>query len=271
MALLGLETLLARRPAALSGGERQRVAIGRALLSQPRLLLLDEPLASLDAARRGELLPWLERLRDELALPMVYVSHQFDEVLRLAGNVVLLERGAVAGSGDVATLSRSAPLRAIVGSDALGSVLEGRVEAVDGASGLAHIRVGDGWLSVEADHLAPGQPVRVQLLARDLILATEPPRALSVRNSLEGRIRAIEPDGPRALLVETAVGGHVALVRVTDDARLALELAPGLRVWVLVKAVSLRGHVFAAPRSTPAAMTPAATAPASISPAPTDG
>jgi len=163
VALLGLEPLLARRPAGLSGGERQRVAIGRALLSQPRLLLLDEPLAALDGARRGELLPWLERLRDELALPMVYVSHQFDEVLRLADTVVLLEQGVAVDSGSITAMSRSRALRAIVGNDATGSMFEGVVETVDAATGLARIRVGDDALSVESAALQPGQAVQVQV------------------------------------------------------------------------------------------------------------
>ena len=126
--------LLARRPAGLSGGERQRVAIGRALLTQPRLLLLDEPLAAIDVARRGELLPYLENLRDQFSLPMVYVSHQFEEVLRLAGDVVVLENGAVAGHGDVITMSQSPAMRAIVGAESLGAVVEGITEEVDAAS-----------------------------------------------------------------------------------------------------------------------------------------
>src|SRR5882724_8717530 len=127
IALLGLGSLLERRPHELSGGEKQRVALGRALLSQPRLLLLDEPLASLDVARREEVLPYLEKLRDRLSLPMVYVSHQFDEVLRLATHVVVLDNGRVAVEGDINTVSLSARLRAIVGADAVGAVLDGTV------------------------------------------------------------------------------------------------------------------------------------------------
>ncbi len=242
--LLGLQPLLARRPAGLSGGERQRVAIGRALLAQPRLLLLDEPLAAIDVARRGELLPYLEMLRDRFSLPMVYVSHQFEEVLRLAGDMVVLEQGAVAGHGDVVTMSHSPVLRDIIGAESLGAVVEGRIEEFEGASDLALIRVGSGALRVESAGLRPGQRVRVQLLARDLILATASPSGLSVRNSLAGRITALEPDGARAWLVSTDVGGVTLMVRVTDEARGALDLAVGQSAWVLVKAVSLRGHVF---------------------------
>ncbi|HTY48749.1 MAG TPA: molybdenum ABC transporter ATP-binding protein [Steroidobacteraceae bacterium] len=246
VALLGLAPLLARRPHQLSGGERQRVAIGRALLAQPRLLLLDEPLASLDAARREEILPALERLRDESALPMVYVSHQFEEVLRLATNVVVMEAGRVRAQGDLATISRSRALLPLLGPEGLGALVEGEVESA--AGGLARVRVGGGTLQVERS-LQPGRRVRIQLLARDLILATQPPRALSVRNSLRGVIRTLEyetleyePDG--SCLLEVDVGGPIVLVRVTGEARAALGLQPGLEVWVLVKAVSLRGHVF---------------------------
>jgi molybdate transport system ATP-binding protein len=246
--LLGLMPLLARRPAGLSGGERQRVAIGRALLAQPRLLLLDEPLAAIDVARRGELLPYLENLRDQFSLPMVFVSHQFEEVLRLAGSVVVLEQGTVVGQGDVISMSQSPALRAIIGAESQGAVVEGITQDIDTVSGLAQIRVGDGQLLVESGELSRGQRVRVQLLARDLILAVAPPSGLSVRNSLAGTLARLEPDGERAWLVFTDIGGATLMVRVTEDARRALALAVGQPVWVLVKTVSLRGHVFLGPR-----------------------
>src|SRR6185436_8061429 len=142
VSLLGLEALTARRPHELSGGEKQRVALGRALLAQPRLLLLDEPLASLDLARREEVLPYLERMRDTMAIPIVYVSHQFDEVLRLATRVVLLDAGRVVADGELAEVSRHPALREIVGPDAVGAVISGVVESTDDA-GLTIIRVGD--------------------------------------------------------------------------------------------------------------------------------
>ena len=245
--LLGLAALLTRRPAGLSGGERQRVAIGRALLAQPRLLLLDEPLAALDGARRAELLPYLEGLRDHFSLPMVYVSHQFEEVLRLAADVVVMENGHVAAQGDVVAVSQSPALRAIVGAESLGAVVEGSVAGIDAAAGLAQLQVGDGELRVEAGELRRGQHLRVQLLARDLILSIAPPTGLSVRNALAGVIMQLEADGPRAWLVFTDIGGPRLMVRVTEDARAALQLAVGQRVWVLIKAVSLRGHVFSGP------------------------
>jgi molybdate transport system ATP-binding protein len=245
--LLGLEPLLSRRPHELSGGEKQRVALGRALLAQPRLLLLDEPLASLDAARREEVLPYLERLRDAFALPIVYVTHQFDEVLRLANRVVLLESGRVVADGDIATVSRHAALRAIVGPDAVGAVVSGIVERVD-AGGLVQLRIGDALLTAEFDGAVIGQRIQIQVLARDVIVATEPPRALSVRNVVSARVVSITPDVGRAVLVELDVGRAATLLaRITEGASRELALAKDMQAWVLIKAVSLSGHVFNAP------------------------
>jgi molybdate transport system ATP-binding protein len=236
--LLGLASLLARRPGSLSGGERSRVALGRALLSRPRLLLLDEPLASLDAARRDEVLPYLTRLRDAFAIPMVFVSHQFDEMLRLATQLVVLEQGRVVTSGHVGAVSLEPALRAIVGSDAVGAVVEGTVTGIDPQEHLADVRIGEHRLWVADGDLRPGQRLRLQLLARDLILATQEPRGLSVRNHLRGAVRNITHDAG-AHLVEVDIGSATLMARVTTTATRELKLAPGLPVWVLVKAVSV--------------------------------
>jgi molybdate transport system ATP-binding protein len=247
IALLGLGNLLSRRPHQLSGGEKQRVSLGRALLAQPRLLLLDEPLASLDLARREEVLPYLERLRDAASLPIVYVSHQFEEVLRLATRVVLLDAGCVVADGDIATVSRDPKLRAIVGAESVGAVVAGEVERIDGA-GLAVMRVGDAELTVETTDVNPGQRIQIQVLARDVIIATESPRALSVRNVVPARVVSVSPDSGRAVLVELDIGRATALLaRITGRAATELALGPGKQVWALIKAVSLRGHVFTAP------------------------
>lgn len=246
--LLALQELLARRPHTLSGGERQRVALGRALLAQPRLLLLDEPLASLDAARREEVLPYLEALRTRLAMPMIYVSHAFDEVLRLATHLVVLDAGRVVAQGSLTDVSLDPALTAIVGPAAAGAVLDGRVVDVDATHGLARVAIGDhGELRVGAAGTAPGMSLRVQVLARDVILSDRPPEGLSVRNALRGCVSAIgvESDTTRRVLVDLAGAGVVAYV--TRDAVDALRLAPGSTVWVLVKAVSLRSHPFPGP------------------------
>jgi molybdate transport system ATP-binding protein len=241
-ALLGLEALLTRRPNSLSGGERQRVALGRALLSQPQLLLLDEPLASLDAPRRAEVLPYLEALRDRLAIPMVYVSHQFDEVLRLADHVVLLEGGQVVAEGGMHEVSLRPELCAIVGADAVGAVLEGVITAVDAPRGLAELRLGSATLLVSAGDARVGTRARVQLLARDIILATHAAQGLSVRNSIAGSVRDIRDDENEAKLVTVDIGGASVLARVTRAAIDSLALEVASPVWVLVKAVSMRSY-----------------------------
>ncbi|MBV8306864.1 MAG: molybdenum ABC transporter ATP-binding protein [Gammaproteobacteria bacterium] len=242
--LLGLAGLLQRRPWQLSGGERQRVALGRALLSQPRLLLLDEPLASVDVSRREEVLPYLVALRDRLSIPMVFVSHQFDEVLRLATHLVLLEGGQVLAEGAVEEMSLYPELQSVVGPDLAGAVIEGLVTRVNPATGGAELAVGSGTLQVSLRDVEPGARVRLQLLARDVILATQPVQGLSVRNALRGTVIAIAADEAGSVLVRVDVGGSIVLARITDDARRALDLRPGNAVWTLVKAVSTRGHAF---------------------------
>jgi molybdate transport system ATP-binding protein len=243
--LLGLSRLLGRRPHQLSGGERQRVGLGRALLSQPQMLLLDEPLAALDVARREEVLPYLRALRDRLSIPMVYVSHQFEEVLQLATHVVLMDAGRVVAQGTLNQVSILPELRAIVGPDSVGSVLDGVVTGTNVEQGMATVQLGNGSLQVSLSDVAAGSRARVQLLARDIIIATEKPHALSVRNTLEGVIAEMAPDEDNAVLVKIDVGGGViVLSRITQDAAGALSLRAGMSVWALVKAVSTRGHAF---------------------------
>ena len=244
VALLGLAHLLSQRPWQLSGGERQRVSLARALLSRPRLLLLDEPLASLDVARREEVLPYLVALRDRLSVPMVYVSHQFDEVLRLATHLVLLEGGRVLAEGAVEEMSLYPELQSIIGPDLVGAVIEGVVTRVSPDTGSAELAVGTGTLHVSLHGAQPGARVRLQLLARDVILATQPVQGLSVRNALASTVIAISDDDYGAALVRVDVGGAIVLARITQDARRALKLRPGDAVWTLVKAVSTRGHTF---------------------------
>jgi molybdate transport system ATP-binding protein len=248
VALLGIAPLLARRPHQLSGGERQRVALGRALLAQPRLLLLDEPFAALDVARREEVLPYLEALRDRLSIPMVYVSHQFEEVLQLATQLVLLERGRVLAQGSVEEMSLRPELQQIIGSELVGAVLEGVVTRVPAGSAAAELAVGSGTLQVSVQGAVPGARVRVQLLARDVILAAQPVQGLSVRNALASTVRTLSDDEHGGVLVRLDIGaGAVLLARITQSAREALRLKPGDAVWALVKAVSTRGHTFRLP------------------------
>jgi molybdate transport system ATP-binding protein len=242
-ALLELGPLLDRRTHQLSGGERQRVAIGRALLSQPRLLLLDEPLASLDSARREEVLPYLETLRDQLTIPMVYVSHQFDEVLRLATHLVLIDSGKTIAQGGIGAMSLRPELRAIIGPEAIGAIVDGEIQGIDPATGLAKVKVGAGELNVRSANLAVGAKLRVQILARDVIVATREPHGLSVRNMLRGTVTAIASDAGDADLVSIDIGGATIMARITTAATRDLALAPGVGAWALVKTVSMRGRL----------------------------
>jgi molybdate transport system ATP-binding protein len=244
--LLDLGPLMQRRTHQLSGGERQRVAIGRALLAQPRLLLLDEPLAALDSARREEVLPYLETLRDQLAIPMVYVSHDFDEVLRLATHIVLMQSGAVVAQGGIGEMSLDPQLRSIIGPDEVGAIIEGVVLGIDPDSDLTRVGIGHGELKVQTQGHAPGTLLRVQLLARDIIVSTQKPTHLSVRNNLAGVVTGIISDADSDL-VTIDIGATPIMARVTKAATRDLSLRPGLAAWALVKSVSLRGHSFAAP------------------------
>lgn len=255
--VLGIGALLTRRPATLSGGERSRVALARALLSQPSLLVLDEPFANLDLARREEVLPYLERLRDDMGLAIVYVSHQYDEVLRLAGQVVLLDAGCVAASGTPTALALDASLRAVVGSDMVGAIVEGPVLAHDPAGDPAHelvaVGVGAGELRLPCGALAGAARARVLVPARDVLLALAPVSGLSVRNQLQGVIVALHREAPGAWLVEIDVGGARLLARVTAGAARELSLEAGRAIHVLVKAESLRGHAYRDPSPVPPA------------------
>ena len=243
--LLGLAGFLARRPQQLSGGERQRVALGRALLSQPRLLLLDEPLASLDLPRREEVLPYLEALRERLKIPILYVSHQFEEVLRLATHLVLLDAGQVLAQGSVSELSLHPALQAIVGADLTGAVIDASVVRVD-ADGDAQLAVGAGTLKASVPGAVAGTRVRLHVLARDVILALAPLTGVSLRNALAGTVRTLSSDA-HGVLVNVDVGGASVLARITPAALRALALVPGTPVWALFKAVSTRGHAFRLP------------------------
>lgn len=241
--LLGIRPLLARRPHALSGGERQRVAIGRALLRQPRLLLLDEPLASLDAARKAEILPYLVRLKTALRLPVLYVTHSLDELIQLADSVVLIEAGSVVAAGGLAEISARADLPLARRDDA-GAVLACRVVAHDPARQLTCLGCGATVLWVPQADLPPGQDVRVRVPAREMILARSGVAGLgdglSLHNVLAGTVRAVAADPDRrAALVEVATGGICLLSRVTPDAVARLGLAPGTPVSALIKSMSV--------------------------------
>ncbi len=237
--LLGLGGMLARRPQSLSGGERQRVAIGRALLAQPRLLLLDEPLSGLDGARKAEILPYLARLKAMLRLPMIYVSHAPDEVLRLADTLVLMKDGRVVGAGPVAEIAARGDLPFSRRDDA-GALLLGQVLGHDEARGLSRIEGGGVTWLVPLLDLRPGTACRVRIPAREVILAGRAPEAISVQNIVAGTVRHIAEEGARhSVLVEVGLPSGSLLARVTPDAVARLGLTEGAAVLVLVKSTAL--------------------------------
>ncbi len=239
--LLGIGHLMARRTDTLSGGARQRVAIARALASSPRLLLLDEPLAALDAARKAEVLPYLDRLHAQLQIPVVYVSHAVDEVARLAHHLVLIDAGRVVAAGALADVMARLDLPTARG-DGAGVVLDGVVAERDATWQLARIEVGAGDFSVWArDHGLPlGHALRVRLLARDVSVARAPQTGTSIGNQLAGTIEVIADDEHPALaLVRLRVGSSPVVARLTRRSAHALALAPGMAAWAQVKTVAV--------------------------------
>lgn len=237
--LLGLDQLLERRPDHLSGGERQRVAIARALATNPRLLLMDEPLAALDIERKREILPYLERLHHELAIPVLYVSHAPDEVARLADDLVVLAGGRVVAHGPLRDVLVRLDLPIRLGEDA-GTVLEGVITEVDTTWHLARVEFPGGTLWTRDHGLAVGHRVRVRVLARDVSLARQAPERSSIQNVLAGRIDAVVDDEhPSSALVRIQVGSTPFVARLTKRAAAELAIVAGEEVWVQVKSVAL--------------------------------
>ena len=239
VALLGIEHLLHRRSDQLSGGERQRVAMARALATQPELLLLDEPLSSLDQARREEILPWLEKLRDEVRIPMLYVTHALDEVARLADTLLVMSDGRVTAQGPVAEVMADASVSQRLGDEAA-TLLAAHVQALDARWHLAQLAFEGGTLWVRDSGLQVGQAVRVRVLARDVSVTLHEATQTSIQNHLPCQVDALLSDGhPSQCLVRLRCGQAHLLARVTARAVHALGLAVGQTVWAQVKSVAL--------------------------------
>lgn len=240
VAWLGLAHLLDRMPARLSGGERQRVAIARAILTSPSLLLMDEPLSALDQGSKQDILPYLERLRDYLAMPIVYVSHSTSEVARLANHIVMMDQGKVVAQGPLQeTLARiDHPFR--LEEDA-GIIVEGRLEELDEHWHLARFGFDGGSLWLRQDeNLQPGDEARIQVLAKDVSIALTEHRDQSIQNLLEARVDQIEKDiSPGTTLVRLMSGETPFLSRLTSRSAAQLALEPGQQVWIQIKSVAL--------------------------------
>ena len=238
MELLGIGHLLNRWPSSLSGGEKQRVAIGRALLSDPRLLLMDEPLASLDEARKAEIYPYIERLRDEGNVPMVLVSHSVPEIARLATSIVVLSNGQVTASGPASDILRHTKHFPHIGPAEAGALVETRVLRHEEAYGLTVLQAAAGILTVSRLDLPIHAPVRVRLRARDIMLSLASPEGLSALNVLPGTIASIEEPGGFSMDVTLDCGGDIIVVSVTRKSVERLGLKPGLPVQAIIKSIA---------------------------------
>lgn len=235
--LLGIGDLLDRRPGGLSGGERQRVAIGRALLSEPRILLADEPLAALDAARKAEILPYFERLRDEMDIPILYVTHSAEEVARLASHVVILQDGGIVRQGPPSEVL-SDPQVTPFGPAAAGSVLQGRVAAHE-ADGLSRVTAAGCDILVPGVEVPVGTPLRLRIEARDVMIARARPEGISALNILPATVREVRPGAGPGALVQLEIGQERILARITGRSLRLLSIEPGAQVFAVLKAIAM--------------------------------
>lgn len=248
--MLDLAPLFDRRAAQLSGGERQRVAIGRAILARPRLMLMDEPLAALDTRRKGEILPVIARLPKAFGIPVIYVTHALEEVTQLCDRIVALSAGRVVATGGVAEVLERLDLSDVQGRFEAGTVLTGRIAAQDTGLHLTRIDLGGTHIEVPRIGLEPGAPVRLRVRARDVSLALTRPEGMSIRNMLDARILHIAPE-PASAFAEILldIGGQHLRARITRAAVADLRLTPGQSVTALLKAVSFDRQ--ALPRARP--------------------
>lgn len=244
VSLLGLENLLNRNPSGLSGGERQRVAIGRALLMKPRLLIMDEPLASLDPARRSEILPFLEAVKSEIGVPIVYITHNLGELVRLSDHCVLMNDGAVTASGPVEEVLSRFDLRDLIDPADGGTVLSARAGAKDPEDSLLTLQTAAGPLFVPANDVSEGTEVHVRIRGRDVAIALKRPERISVLNVFAGTVISLEAVSAAQVDVLLALDGDVTLwARITRRSARELGLEPGTAAFALIKAVAIERGV----------------------------
>ncbi|AZL58031.1 molybdenum ABC transporter ATP-binding protein [Tabrizicola piscis] len=248
--LLGIGGLLERRPATLSGGEKSRVAIGRALLSGPQILLMDEPFSALDEARKAEILPYVEALRDQMGLPILYVSHSLPEVARLATTIAVIDAGRLVAFGPAAEVLSDPVTAPLLGLADAGAILTAQIAAHE-ADGLTRLETGAGPLWLPRLAGAIGGQVRVRIAAQDVILARARPDGLSALNILPCRVSAVQEGRGPGVLVQLDLGGAALLARITRRSAQALEIAPGLAVFAVVKTVAVAQGDVGAERGSP--------------------
>lgn len=236
--LLGIGHLLKRRPAGLSGGEKQRVAIGRALLTSPELLLMDEPLASLDQARKYEVMPFIQRLCREFSLPVLYVSHSLQEIINLAGHLILINNGKVEAAGPIEELLSRPELARMLPQDEFGSVLSTTVAVTRDGYDLTHLKFAGGVLKVPGFNVEQGAVVRVRIPAQSVGLALQPPQQSSFQNIFPGTIESISNGSTPFVTLRIDVG-HPLLARITLNAKEELGLHRGQKVYAMVKSVNV--------------------------------
>ncbi len=237
--LLGLKDLLDRKPHSLSGGESQRVAIASVLLRSPRLVLMDEPLASLDRRRKEELLPYLDRLHDELSIPMIYVSHSIDEVSRLCDHLLLIDKGKIVASGELHTVLSRLDLPLLSGVNA-GCVIDARPQRYDKAFNLTELAFSGGVLTVPGRYETRDRSVRLRIAAQDVSLCLGRPDGTTILNVIESRIDDIKNVGPSSALVRLAAGDDHLLAMITRRSVARLDLKRGDAVFAQVKSVTVR-------------------------------
>jgi len=259
VSLLGIEPLLERRPGRLSGGEKQRVAIGRALLASPRILLMDEPLASLDEARKLEIIPYIERLSREVQMPIIYVTHAINEIARLADTVVAMDGGRSVATGPVGEFLERLDLQPVTGRFEAGALLVARLVDHDPVFRLSRLAIGDQELLMPEVDMPPGSEVRLRVRARDVAVATVRPVGISIRNILAGVVVEIRPE-PQTAFAETLVdvGGMRLRARLTRAAVADLELVPGKAVFALIKSIAFDRRGLPPSATTPAMAQPKA-------------
>lgn len=237
--LLGIRGLLGRKPAQLSGGERQRVAIARAVATEPKIMLFDEPLAALDFKRKSEIMPWLEKLKGNLKIPMLYVTHSAEEVLHLADNLIVMEDGKIKTSGALTDVLANIDLPIKIGEDA-GVLLKGKVVSKEPEWSLMTVDCGNIALHISDNGQPVGSAASLRILAREVVFAIDRPVDLSVQNAFEGTVEEISIHGDGAdALVRTNCSGQIIIGKLTRKALSELGIKEGSRIWLLIKSVAV--------------------------------